>query len=211
MEAADFTRLRPFLIHTTARANLPQLFADGRLMSTRKLFERSSARPTFSLEVRRLASADLQFAKGHAIVRDQRPLHEGHIEFTGGWDLRTLVARLNSLVFLWPATPLGPVPAGLRHAGRYLRQGEELGFIRIRSDIVALEASALFATVNSGSPRSVGGIKSRRGPDTFRSLSRFNDPPGAVVEVAFTDLLLPPEAEWSTTLSGDWQPWRLPT
>ena len=107
-------------------------------------------------------------------------------------------------MFFWPGTERGPNDYGLRHAARYLGASEDLAFLRVPSGKIVTQ-SALFSHVNSGSPRCSNGKKSTRGPGTFLPASQFALPPSKVAEVVFeTSVGLPPETEWSRSLTDGW-------
>lgn len=203
MDLSQFTKLRPYLYHTTAQGNLERIHAEKRLRSAAALVK--AAGSDLSLSERRPTSVVLTFEYGADVtLRDQRPLHAGAIEFEGGWTLPTLVEHLNGHVFFWPGTANGPIPSGVRHAHRYVQAGESLLFLRIPTKAL-MEATPRFSIVNSGSPRYSGGVKSKRGPETFRQAAAFLESPGRVIEVVFAGAVdLPATTEVRESLGGGW-------
>jgi hypothetical protein len=159
---------------------------------------------TFGLSDRREVFAYLKLRGGRACIRDLMALHGGHIAFDPGWNLARLVEYLNGFVFFWPGATGGPIDHGIRHAERYLAVGEHLAFLRIPTESLPL-GDALFSSVNSGSPRTANGRKSRRGSETFVPADRFVRSPSQVVEVVFQDSIeLPDSTEWSDRLNDGW-------
>ena len=138
------------------------------------------------------------------IVRDQAPLHAGHIEFAPGFSYDDLVALLNGLVFFWPGNDAGPIREGQNHFKRYA--AEQPVILRIRTE--DLIASAGWGRVrgckyNSGAPRTTNGRRSPRGPDTFFPLGGFNGTRSSVKEIVVEGGVdLPSLVEIATQPSG---------
>lgn len=199
MNLSTYLDLRPFLFHTTALENKASILNGMRLFSAETFVARAVPPIPFALDKRRERSVALLLTDGSTVtIRDQKPLASGHIDFESGWDLQRLTRRLNQLVFLWPGTLNGPIGPGRSHANRYVRAGEALLFLRMPAASLLTETRGLFASVNSGSPRTVNGLKSRRGGDTFLLAEFFTGSPSDVVEVAFdTTVDLPPTSECS--------------
>jgi hypothetical protein len=196
----EFVALRPFLYHVLARENLAVLKATKTLWSTAALARRSGR--TDILDACRRNSTGVRIPEGVVLVRDQKPLTMGNVEFESGWDAEDLLCDLNGRVFLWPGGHDGPIAYGRRHAESYESTDT---LIRIPTwDI--FDQAPVFSKYNSGSPRCNEGRKSPRGPDTFLPAERCNYRPGKVVEVAFVDVLFLPEStEWRPGPGTDWR------
>lgn len=122
------------------------------------------------------------------LLRDQRPLFQGNIEFQDGWAFEDLLQELNRRVYFWPGTEKGPSAYGLRHFERYSKT-ECAWLIRIpTADLFSINEAVVpeFCQYNSGAPRCSGGKKSPRGASTFLPADRFAGTPSDVVEVTFT-------------------------
>ncbi len=184
----------PLVYHLTARANLARISQTRQLESAAALM-RSAGRLDL-LQVRRAESATIEVGGSTVILRDQAPLHAGHILFEDGWDLARLLESLNGRVFFWPGREGGPITYGQRHFQRYAEEGPVILRIRLRDLVEANPGrTPLFCRYNSGSPRTTGGRKSPRGPRTFLPCGQFPDDHRRVVEVTFEELVgLPAEA-----------------
>jgi hypothetical protein len=143
------------------------------------------------------------------IIRDQDKLHEGNTGLARGYTFADFVGALNKRVFFWPGTAARPIDSGVRHFERY----EDECPIILRIDFESVHtlnprAVPLFCRYNSGSPRCrlPHGKKSPRGPNTFLPAPDFDETPGKVVEVTFsTEIILPPNTEFSPRPSGPWR------
>ena len=202
----QYSGVRPFLYHLTARENLERIRSLKRLDSAAILL--LAADEENHIRTRRRDPMPLLVERDQILVRDQAPLHPGNIEFQGGWDLEDLVAELNRRVFFWSGRERGPVRYGANHFRCYQRERPVI--IRVRFDVLRrcnMKRVPLFCKYNSGSPRCYQGRGSPRGPDTFAPAERCSYNPGDVVEVTFLgSVSLPPEAEISSYVTGPWQP-----
>lgn len=195
-----FAQLRPFLTHLTLDCNLDAILDDRELRPAGDLI-RASGRLEW-LTRRRPADLPLTIpdpvlGERRVLVRDQIPLRPERILFEPGWTLEHFVARLNAMVFLWPATSRGPVTAGRRQIACYARRpGPQPLLIWMDTRLVfALNDPnrVRLTTVNSGAPPVRGGRLGPRGDTTFHPLATFPGPPSRVVEVAFEGPLRLPE------------------
>ncbi len=195
----------PLVYHLTARANLARIRGTGQLESAVALL-RGAGRLDL-LQVRRAGPATIEVDGDAVILRDQAPLHAGHIQFEDGWDLAQLIESLNRRVFFWPGREAGPIVYGQRHFQRYAEEGPAILRVRLRALVEANPGrTPLFCRYNSGSPRTTGGRKCPRGPLTFLPCTEFPDDHRKVVEVTFeevvalpaeaTEVLLDAEAGW---------------
>jgi hypothetical protein len=159
-------------------------------------------------KVRRDSSRTIRFNKHRILIRDQKPLHEGAIDFEPGWDLARLVQHINKHVFFWPGSSISrPVEAGLNHYERYAQ--EELTILRVRWCAVLRtnsHAEPLFSKFNSGAPRTVDRKHSRRGSNTYRDRHNFSGGVSDVVEVVFLNkVTLPCDTQVSVSYAGPWK------
>jgi hypothetical protein len=204
----SYARIRPFLYHTTAPDNLARIRATGQLESAGRIRADTPAGP--GPRLRRKETLPVITRGGVVLIRDQAPLHEGNITFTGGWGMATLLEELDRRVFFWPGTEKGPIDYGLRHFLRYRSHGVKV--LRVSFQAILRRnpgAVPYFSRFNSGSPRFVNGRPSPRGADTFQRSEQCDYAPGRVVEVTFLDcVLLPYDTEVSDHIIGPWQPYR---
>lgn len=178
-----FARKYPVLFHLTARENLELIQASMRLQSAATLM--SAAGDTSLLRARRLESHRLEKdGRTVAVLRDQRPLHRGHAGLNGDWTFEDLVESLNTRVFLWRGSAQRPHDQGLRHFASY-RDEKPVVLCISTSALVERNEPPEFCRYNSGSPRTSGGRKSPRGPDTFVRAEEAPFTAGKVVEVTF--------------------------
>lgn len=210
MNFAKFLQLRPFAFHTTAATNLEHLRNTPRLESPRRMFQHAGLALDRRLRERRLRNITLRVNARDVVIRDQRPLACGAIDFEDGWDSTRLVELLNGLVFFWPGAEDGPIDYGRRHFARYNNAGEALGVLRIPTRaLIAANAprQPLLSSCNSGSPRP--NPKSGNGPRgsrTFLVPAEFEKSPGRVVELVFEDFAALPEGtECALHVLGPWR------
>lgn len=186
MQPQRLIRYRPWLYHLTSRENLAAITAERRLGSAARLLE--AAGRIRDIRERRLDHRIIETRDERRLLRDQRPLHEGNIEFEAGWDFGDVVALLNRHVFFWPGTEAGPSEYGVRHFKRYRSEGPIL--LRMRTEDLLgddIGHRVKLCAFNSGAPRCSGGRKSPRGRDTFLPLAHFPDRVSDVVEVVVED------------------------
>ena len=205
--AIDLTalcRLRPYLYHLTARANLPRIARLRRLDSAAALLVQ--ARRQELLRQRRRAKCEVAIEDEVVLIRDQAPLHQGNM-LLDGMTFEDFVAHLNSHVFFWPGREHGPIPHGVRHYERYA--DETPGILRARtSEILSANPTAApsFCRFNSGSPRWNRGRPSPRSANTFSSATTADFREGAIIEVTFSEsVTLPQQAEVADSPYGPWR------
>jgi hypothetical protein len=198
-----FADTRPYLYHLTSVENLLGIKSCRTLKSAATLVREKDQ---LDLTQRRVNPISLSSSVTSSWLQTQRPLHFGNILFEGGWQMKDLLTRINSLVFFWPGTSEGPIPHGRRHF-RGNDWPTACGAVRVRTQTLfdSLGGSEpLFCTYNSGSPRCSGGKKSPRGPNTFLSALRFDRAPSKVVEVVFdTNVALPSCTEIAVNQDGN--------
>jgi hypothetical protein len=161
-----FADTRPYLYHLTSVENLLGIKSCRTLKSAATLVREKDQ---LDLTQRRVNPISLSSSVTSSWLQTQRPLHFGNILFEGGWQMKDLLTRINSLVFFWPGTSEGPIPHGRRHF-RGNDWPTACVALRVRTQTLfdSLGGSEpLFCTYNSGSPRCSGGKKSPRGPNTF--------------------------------------------
>jgi hypothetical protein len=200
-----FSVLRPYLFHLTATANLRRIRRQRELRAAAGLFREAGFIEDSSK--RRVDHRYLNIDGDVVMVRDQKPLHRGAIEFASHWDMARWVAHVNEHVFFWPGSAAGPIEPGLRHFERYRK--EEVAVLRLPTDAVlssAIGSRALFSRFNSGAPRVVNGRRSPRGIGTFVGASEFLGTAGDVVEVVFNGVLrLPNATVVADAYNGRWR------
>lgn len=205
------SKLRPFLFHLTAAANVKRIREEGVLQPAAHLMSRAADR-TF-LRTRRPDHVSINVAGEQVSLRDQRPLHAGHLALEPGWSFEDLVAALNSRVYFWPGTAKGPNKVGESHWNRYLREENPPPvMLKIRTpEFLAANPERLpeLCRYNSGSPRSYQGRKSPRGPRTFLPPAEADFLPSEVVEVTFPGEVRLPLAEVQCCDLAHWGNWRL--
>ena len=204
----------PWLYHLTANCNSHRIRCTGRLDCAAKFLVaggRASLvreRRKTSLVLRLVAQDVNPHACVHYVhVRDQAPLHKGHMGLLGGWSFKDWVEHLNSLVFFWPGDARGPIPSGIRHYERY--KAERPRVIRVPTKDLFKnngDASPLFSRYNSGAPRHSSIGPSPRGLDTFAFGDDCSHKMHEVIEVAYSmAAALPGSAELGITPCGPWR------
>lgn len=208
-DLAQYMRLRPFLYHLTARANLASLRRTRQLLSAAEILRRAQRVPEIS--VRRPASVEVRLGSALVSLRDQRPLHAGPILLLGGYSFADFVAYLNEHVFFWAGSDWGPAGRarsyGLGHYAVY--ENERPAILRVSLESVLREnvrAAPLFCQYNSGAPRCSRGKRAPRGPNTFSTASDFALAGAAVAEVTFRgSIKLPRDTQVGSRFGGPWK------
>jgi hypothetical protein len=191
-----FGSLRPFLYHSTARSNLESIKDEHALYSAYFLTPKACSE-------RRQSPVRISRGKYKIEVRDQQSLRSGHVELLGGWSWQKLLAAINERVFFWPGKGDGPIDYGCRQIQAYSDQI----VLRVKLfDLLAANAGRppYFCKFNCGGPRTVGGRKSPRGPETFLLACRWSDIPSKVAEVSLVKKVLLPETTelWDALRGG---------
>lgn len=201
---SEFARVRPFLFHLTARANLPRILRTRRLESTAALATRAQ-RPEL-LTTRRRGHVSVQVDGETVLIRDQAPLHLGNMRLESGWTFAQFVAHLNARVFFWPGGPDGPIDYGRRHFARYVEELPTLLRVPFASALRANPGLVPeFCKCNSGSPRWSRGVPGPRGSTTFVPADAAAFRASQVVEVTMRGHVhLPDDAAWAHDLAGPW-------
>jgi hypothetical protein len=190
----DLANRKPYLYHLTSAQNLERIRDTRTLESAAELMRRAGRLDL--LRFRRRQSVQI-FVDGKAIMlRDQAPLHQGHIAFDDGWDIGRLIESINSRVFFWPGDSNSPIAYGRRHFGRYAEEKPVILRVGLREVVAAnLPIPPMYCPYNSGSPRTVAGKKSPRGPSTFLPCDAFPRSHQGVVEVTFEGHISLPHME----------------
>jgi hypothetical protein len=150
----------------------------------------------------------LQVNRETVVIRDNRPLRPASIQLLGGWSLSDLLQELNSRVFLWPGTEMGPIRRGRSHFERYAAEGSVFSIrVPTLSLVAANHNRDIWVTrCNSGSARHHGGQPVPRGPSTFQVPENAPFRPSQVIEISYVgEARLPPDAQWSESLAGPWR------
>jgi hypothetical protein len=200
------SELRPFTFHTSGHENFNAIRRHGKLRSARTILQGTGH--DHLLNERRKVSVSLDVNGETVVIRDNRPLRPGSIQLQGGWSLSDWLAELNSRVFLWPGKEEGPIRRGEDHFQRYASEGLVFAIrVPTHSLVTANSDRELWVTrCNSGSARHIGGKPVPRGPETFQYPHQAPFPPSQVIELSYRgEAKLPPDAQWSTSLSGPWK------
>lgn len=198
----QFLRYRPYLYHLTAAENLQSIASTLRLRCTNALLAEAGLTQWSSMK--RRENMPVLAGVGTVLIRDQKPLSEGAIEFEEGWDFKRFIEHVNQHVFFWPGTSSGPIKPGLNHFGQY--RSESPVILRFSTEY-ADTANLKFSRYNSGAPRCSGGKHSPRGSRTYLAASEFPGTASEVVEVvADGAFALPISVEASSSPAGPWQP-----
>ena len=197
---AQFLRCRPYLYHLTAAENLRAIASSRNLFCADALLAQAElSQQSF---VKREEHVRVATQHGSVLIRDQKPLAKGAIEFEEDWDLKRFVAHVNKHVFFWPGTSAGPMDPGLNHFKRY---HSEIPVILRFATQQAVTAGLKFSRYNSGAPRCSGGRYSPRGSQTYLPASEFPGTASEVVEVVASGAYtLPAVVEESSSPFGPW-------
>lgn len=203
---AEYARCRPFLYHLTAWENIDYIRFSGRLASTAVLL--AAADQEYCLREKRDKIKSVVIESRQVLIRDQKPLHEAHIEFSPGWTFARFIEHLNRRVFFWSGGERGPVgDYGKNHFESH--QTENPVIIRVPFNSLCrqnLGREPLFCKYNSGAPRTTYKRKSPRGEGTFLPADQCEYTWGKVVEVTFLDAVaLPHDTQFSNAIYGPWK------
>ena len=196
-----FKRLRPYLYHLTASANLNSIRQTKKLYSAKKIAIICSGE---DISQKRSSLKTVSSSSQSFILRDQNPLHDGNISYEAGWDFERFINELNRHVFFWPGSPTEPIQMGRNHFQRYAQENPVI--LRfISDDLFDKNPDPKFCKYNSGAPRCTNGLGSPRGINTFQPASTSQLSPGQVKEVVFEDeVILPQIAEFKLFNSLNW-------
>ncbi len=199
-----FASLRPFLYHLTASQNVSLIRESMILRCTKDILCDSSH--TDLVRTKRIEEVLANFHEQVVHVRDQRPLHPGHISFEDGWTFSDLVEDLNSRVFFWPGKDSGPNDYGIRHFERYAGENPVILRMNFEDALEVNESEPTFSKYNSGSPRCNQGSPIPRGPETFSTAPNTDFTVSKVVEVSFTKAMnMPFSTEIGDCPFGPWK------
>ena len=175
MLTADLVRLYPRLFHMAADGGWPSISRHG-LLSTNSLLDRWEVNPAtrgeLSTRARRSISTIEHPEFGHAVVRDQKPIHVASLAAAlDGMTVAEWLGELNSRVFFFvqPERMLGLLSA------RSYRSGPHTVITIDTARFVAdYESKIELCAINSGfaQPHS----KAARGRETFQSISSYRHP-----------------------------------
>jgi hypothetical protein len=210
MKIEALIKLRPFVFHTTASANLEGIRLTRTIDSTRRILALAGRVEDPLLRERRRESVAVAIDGREVSIRDQKPLHVGAIAFEQDWDLARFVELLNGFAFFWPGDETEPIPYGRSHFQRYESDGEALAVLRVPTAALFAANRArrvLFSRCNSGSARVQGGKGVPRGESTFCAAEAFAETAGCVKEIVIEGWAeLPAGVMVARDFGGDWQP-----
>jgi hypothetical protein len=190
--------------HVTSAANLVSIRQSRVLWPTHTLLKR--AKKHYFLRRRRTRDIPLRVEGQQILIRNQSPLDPSSLDLGATGTLEEYVASLNSYVYFWPGTALGPREDGVRMFER--TNGKRSIVIRVptRSLLEANRASpTCVATCNTGVAWTEQGRRSRRGPEVFQPVEKFSEQPASIHEICFgNDVRLPESAEYGTNPAGPW-------
>lgn len=192
--------------HVTSDANLVSIRQSRVLWPTQTLLKR--AKHPYFLRRRRTRDVLLQIEGQQVLIRNQVPLDPNSLYLRATVTLAEYVACLNSFVYFWPGTTLGPREDGVRMFER--TNGTVSIVIRVptRSLIDTNRDSPTYvATCNTGVAWIDQGPRSQRGPEVFQTVGSFSEPPASIHEICFGgEVRLPTDAEYGENPEGPWRP-----
>ncbi|WP_404361582.1 DUF7002 family protein [Methylotuvimicrobium sp. KM1] len=202
---ASLTKSRKFAYHVCSEVNFEAIRASLTLQSACELLQNTQFQHL--LLGKRLTTQNININGRVIQVRDHKPLVEANIELIDSCTFNDFIQELNSRVFLWAGTELGPCKSGRNHIRKYQNKGS-VYILRIPTTKL-LETNGVerfkVTFCNSGSARQNNGQKARRGHSTFLRLEQSTQPPGKVVELTFQSFVkLPPKTEYAEALVGPW-------
>ena len=173
----------PVLWHVTPAVNVERIRRTKVLESAAALM--SAAGDQRWLRQKRPWNVPLDVAGESVLLRNQRPLHDGHIAWEDGWNRARLLEELNKRVFFWPGDDRLPTKRARRNVEHFLASGDyvvlRLPFAAVRSTPgVRIE----YCRCNTGAPRTVNRQKAVRGPSIFKTQESWEEPASKVREVA---------------------------
>jgi hypothetical protein len=176
----------PWLWHVTSAANAERIERLRRIEPAAALL-RVAGRADL-LAVRRRNDVELTIDSAIVVMRDQAPLHAGHIAWEPQWNLARFVAALNERVFFWPGHWDQPSKTAGANVISFLSKAPDVVAVLVPSEAIMVDPatplSVELSRYNTGGPRTSGGVKSPRGASTFVPLDRWPGPPSTVREVA---------------------------
>lgn len=194
----------PHSYHVTSGVNLASIRNSRVLWPARTLLERANRAHL----VRRRRSKDLllRIESSQVLIRNQIPLNPSLLDLPSTCTLEEYIACLNSYVFFWPGTAIGPSDDGVRMFER--TKGTRAIVFRARTEsLVATNVASpkYVATCNTGVTWTERGIKARRGPEVFQCLDEFSDQSVHIRELCFKgEIRLPDSVEFADSPTGPW-------
>ena len=140
-------------------------------------------------------------------IRDHKPLIFANIELDESCSMSEFIQELNSRVFMWAGTEIGPCKSGRNHIRKYQDEGSVFILRAPTRTLIELnDIDSLEITYcNSGSARRNNGQRVKRGRSTFMRLDQATRQPGEIVEITFLNSArLPRETEYARELAGPW-------
>jgi hypothetical protein len=200
-----YSKVRPYLYHLTASANVESIRISGQLFSATTLMRRGNRDDLVG--VRRTEHKTVTIAGRAILIRDQIALHVKHADLPKGYTEQRLVTDIDGRVFFWPGRVQGPRDHGIRHFLHYKQENPRILRTKFESLLEANpDCVPRFCQYNSGSPRCSGGKKSPRNPHIFVTARDFSRYPSQVVEVTFDSAVsLPTDSEIAPVPTGPWE------
>jgi hypothetical protein len=194
LDLERFAAAYPILWHVTSAMNVERIRRTMVLESSASLM-RAAGDETW-LRKKRTKDIRLLVDAETVILRDQQPLHEGHIAWEGGWDMPRLIEEINRRVFFWPGDRRTPTKNAERNVAGFMASGD---YVSLRLPFAAVRrlpgVRVEYCRVNAGAPRTVNGKKAPRGPHTFSAHGAWHGTVSEVREVAVVERL-PLDAMW---------------
>jgi hypothetical protein len=194
LDVETFATVYPVLWHVTPRANAERIRRTKVLECAVSLMQ--AAGDDTWLRRKRPHDVPLPVDGETVILRDQQPLSEGHIAWEGGWAMPRLIEEINRRVFFWPGDRRAPTKKAKDNVNDFLASGD---YVTLRIPFAAVlripRVRLEYCRFNSGAPRTVGGKRSPRGPQTFAAHGAWHGNVSDVREVSILERL-PLEAIW---------------
>jgi hypothetical protein len=205
MQIGELINRWSYCYHVTALANLVRVRELGRLVPAADLL-RAASRVDL-IAKRRTEDIALQVGGREVLVRNQIPLNPTALHLECGLSLREYVAYLNSMVFLWPGTELGPSADCFRMFLRSANTVSALLRVPTRS-LVETNGSATVrvSTCNAGATWFQDGKRSSRSIDILQAVDQHAGDADAITELSYPhDVRLPVDVEYALSPAGPWR------
>ena len=204
---AAFVNSRCYAYHVCGEVNFEAIRSSRTLRSARIILD-GTAHDSLLLGKRNQTQNVI--INGSTIqIRDHKPLIFANIELDQSCSMSEFIQELNSRVFLWAGTEIGPCKSGRNHIQKYQAEGNVFILRAPTRNLIELnDIDSLEITFcNSGSARRNNGQRAKRGRSTFMRLDQATRQPGEIVEITFLNSArLPRETEYSRELNGPWLP-----
>ena len=204
---ATFTNSRRYAYHVCGEVNFDSIRSSRTLQSAESIL--SGTEHESLLRGKREQTQSVTINGALVQIRDHKPLISANIEFDSSYSLSEFLRELNSRVFMWAGTEVGPCKSGRNHIQKYKDEGSVF-ILRVPTrKLIELNGTENLEITfcNSGSARMNNGQRAKRGRHTFIRLGQAARQPGDIVEITFLgSAQLPVETEYARELSGPWFP-----